>query len=90
MVVCLERGANHYTFRVTAVCVYVTVCVSLAAFPAHYCTDPDVIGGMVGAPSIVHCWADLQSVHGFRSYDNITPSSKCQRVLVLALYMPGC
>ena len=30
-------------------------------------------------------WADLQSVHGFRCYDNIVPNVKCQRVLVLAL-----
>jgi len=33
----------------------------------------------------VHYWADLQSVHGFRCYDNIAPNAKCQRVLVLAL-----
>ena len=45
----------------------------------------------------MHC-ADLQSVHGFRCYDNVAPSvlaidahdsivenAKCQRVLVLAL-----
>jgi len=33
----------------------------------------------------VHYWADLQSVHEFRCYDNIAPNAKCQRVLVLAL-----
>jgi len=33
----------------------------------------------------VHFWADLQSVHVFRCHDNIAPSAKCQRVLVLAL-----
>jgi len=60
---------------VTAVCV--SVCLSLAAFP-HYCTEPDVT-------LVVHCWADLQSVHGFRCYDNTAPNGKCQRVLVLAL-----
>jgi len=38
---------------------------------------------MVGA--VVHYWADLQSVHGFRCYDNIAPNAKCQRVPVLAL-----
>jgi len=55
----------------TAVCV--SVCVSLTAFP-HYCTDPDVTWGMVGVPSscaLLHYWVDLQSVHGFRYYDNI-------------------
>ena len=50
------------------------VCLSLDAF-SHYCTDPDVTWGMVeGALSctvVVHYWADLQSVHGFRCYDNI-------------------
>jgi len=31
----------------------------------------------------VHYWADLQSVHGFRCYDDIAPNAKCQPVLVL-------
>jgi len=35
----------------------------------------------------VHCWADLQSVYGFRCYDNIAPNAKCQQVLVLALWL---
>jgi len=30
-------------------CAYVSVCVYLTAFP-HYCTDLDVIWGMVGVP----------------------------------------
>jgi len=58
-----------------AVCV--SVCLSLAAFP-HCCTDPDVSWGMVGCPLIVHYWADLQSVHGFRRYDKIAPNAKYQ------------
>ena len=51
--------------------VCVSVCLTLAAFP-HYCTDPDVTyrNGR-GDPLVVHYWADLQSVHGFRCYDNI-------------------
>ena len=32
------------------------------------------------------CWVDLQSVHGFRCYDNGAPNAKCQWVLVLAVY----
>jgi len=61
------------------------VCLSLAAFP-HYCTDPDVTweNGRT-YPLVVHYWADLQSVHEFRCYDNTAPNAKCQRVLVLAL-----
>jgi len=49
--------------------------------------DLDVTwGNSRGAgPLVVHCWADLQSVHGFRCYDSIAPNTKCQRVLVLAL-----
>ena len=36
-------------------------------------------------PPVVHYWADLQSVQGFRYYDSIAPNAKCQRVLVLSL-----
>ena len=43
------------------------------------------LGGMVWGPVVMHYWADLQSVHGFRYYDNIVPNVKCQRVLVLPL-----
>ena len=73
---------------VTAVCVF--VCLSLAAFP-HYCMDPDVTrGNGRGCPLVVHFWADLQSVLGFCSYDNIAPNAKCQPVLVLALCLVYC
>jgi len=66
---------------VTAVCV--SVCLSIATLP-HYCTNPDVSweNGR-GCPLVVHYWADLQSVHGFRCYDHIAPNAKCQQVLVL-------
>jgi len=62
------------------------VCLSLAAFP-HYCTHPDVTWRMVGGafPLVVHYWANFQSVHGFRCYNNVAPNAKCHRVLVLAL-----
>jgi len=51
-------------------CVRVSACLFLAAFP-HYCTDPDVTWGMEGgAPSCAHYWNNLQSAHGFRCYDN--------------------
>ena len=47
-----------------------SVCLSAAACP-HYCTDPDVTwrSGR-GYLLVVHYWADLLSVHGFRCYDN--------------------
>ena len=64
-------------------------CLSLAAF-LHYCMDPDVSwGNGTGHPLVVYYSADLQSVHGFRCYDNIAPNAKCQRVLVLTRSMPG-
>jgi len=54
-----------------ATAVYVCVCLSLGAFP-HYCTDPDVTWrNDRGCSPVVHYWADFQSVHGFRCYDNI-------------------
>ena len=60
------------------------VCLSLATFP-HYCTDPNVTwGNGRRCRLVVHYWAVLQSVHGFRCYDNIALNTKCQRVLVLA------
>ena len=89
------RRLLHFAWGVAeAKCIAVTavyvslclsVCLSLAAFP-HYCTDPHVSwGNGRGCTLVVQCWADLQSVHGFRCYDNIAPNAKCQRVLVLCL-----
>jgi len=53
----------------TTVCV--SLCLSLATFP-HYCTGLDVTwkNGR-GCPLVLHYWADLRSVHGFRCYDDI-------------------
>ena len=69
------------------VCVCVCVCLSAAAC-LHYCTDPDVTwGNGRGCPLVLHCWTDLQSVHGLRCYDNIALNAKCHRVLVLAMYL---
>jgi len=49
----------------------VSVYLSLDTFP-HYCMDLDVTwGNGRGCPVVVHYWVDLQSVHGFRCYDNI-------------------
>ena len=50
------------------------VCLFLAAFP-HYCTDPDVTWEWHGCPLVMHHWEDLQSVHGFRCYNNIREMS---------------
>ena len=47
------------------------VCQSVRGRMPHYCTDPDVTwrSGR-GCPLVVHYWADLQLVHGLRSYGN--------------------
>ena len=49
-------------------CVCLSVCLSVYV---RYCTDPDVTweSGR-GCPLVVHCWADLQSVHWLRCYGN--------------------
>ena len=66
-------------------CICRCVCLSVAAF-SHYCTDPDLTwGNGRGCLLVVHYCANLQSVIGFRCYDNIAPNAKCQRVLVLAV-----
>jgi len=41
------------------------------------------LGNGRGCPLVVNYWEDLQSLRGFRCYDNIAPNAKCQRVLVL-------
>ena len=62
-------------------------CLSLAAFP-HYCTGPGCnLGEWKGVSSSLQYWADLQSVHGFRSHDNTAPNAKRQQVLVVALWL---
>jgi len=76
---------------------HVRVCLSvrllLAEFP-HYCTDPDVIwwNGRGTCPLVVHYWADLQSVHGFRCYDNDsaereTSTSACTRSICVVRFV---
>ena len=54
----------YWTIGHARLCVCLSVCLSLAAFP-HYCTDLDVTwwNGTGTRPLIAHYWADLQSVH---------------------------
>ena len=65
-----------------------SVCLSVLSSLPDYCTDRGPgcnLGNGTGCPVVVYYWADLQSVHGFRCYDNIAPNVKCPPVLVLAL-----
>jgi len=80
-----------YISRVVT-CVCLSVCLSLATYP-HCCTDPDITwGNDRGCPLVVYFWADLQSVHGFRCYDNIIveremSASACSLVVVTMLFL---
>jgi len=68
----------------TRLSVCVSVCLSLAAFP-HYCMDLDVTwGNGRGCPLVVHCWADLQSVHGLlRCYESTVSNANVSECLYL-------
>jgi len=62
-----EMYSGHWSVVMT---ICLCVCLFLAAFQ-HYCTDPGVSwGNGTGCPLVVHYWADLQSLHGLRCYDN--------------------
>jgi len=63
--------------------VCVCVCLSAAVQP-HYCTDPDVTWGRGrGFPLVVHYWADLQSVHRLRCYDDITRTQNVSEYMLV-------
>jgi len=75
-------------------CGHARLCVCLSAAAClHYCTDPDVTSGSgSGCPLVVHCRADLQSVHGLRCYGNIKRTrhvSEYMLVLARCLVFPG-
>jgi len=59
----------------------VSVCVRV-------CTDPDVswVGEWQGCPLVLHYLADLQSVQGFRCYDN----SAEREISASTCSMPSC
>ena len=67
---------------VSRLCVSLSVCVSVRRRMPTLLHGPGCnVGEPYGVPLVVHYWADLQSVHEFRCYDNIAPNAKCQRVL---------
>jgi len=52
-------------------CVCASVCLSVSSrIPALVHGPGYNLGNSRGCPLVVHCWADLQSVHGFRCYDS--------------------
>jgi len=72
-----------------SVSVCVSVCLSVRDRMLTLLHEPDVTWGSGrGCPLVVHCWADLQSVHGLRCYGNITRTrniSECMLVFALCL-----
>jgi len=56
----------------------------------NQCTDPGVTwgNGWEGCPLVVHCWANLQSVHWFRCYEN--SAEREMSVSACTRSMPGC
>ena len=57
------------------------VCLSVVACP-HYCTDRDVtLRNGRECSIVVHCWTDLQSVHGFCCYNNIARTRNVSEVM---------
>ena len=62
----MRRSRSEMYIGHTCLC----VCLSVTACP-HYCTNPDASwrNGR-GCPVVVQYLVDLQSVHGFRCYDN--------------------
>ena len=72
----LSRLLLHFARVVDdAKCMFVThvcLCVGVRPSPHAHATSRTrmQLWGMVGVPLVVHCWVDLQSVHGFCWYDN--------------------
>ena len=72
-----------------SLCLCLSVCLSLAAFPQYSMHLDVTLGNGTGCPLVAHCWADLQLVHGFRYCGNIhrriqcyRPELQCKRVLI--------
>jgi len=67
-------------------CVYLSVCVFVRRRIPTLLHGPGCkLGEWMACRLVVHYELDLQSVHGFRCYDNTARNAKCQRVLVLDL-----
>jgi len=82
------RRCKMYMWWWASVCVSVWLSVAICT---HYCTDPDVTQGMVGVPPSPSC--ALLGRFAIGAWDALlwqhSTNIKCQRVLVLALSMPG-
>ena len=87
------RQGVHFAWDVNdAKCIVVTgvsVCMSVPRRTPTLVHGPWCnLGNGRGCSLVVHHWADLQSVHGFRCNDSTAPNAKCQRVLLVLALCP--
>jgi len=69
-------------------CACLCVCQSVPCRISSLLHEPGCnLGNGRECSLVVHYWTDLQSVHGFRCYDNRAPNAKCQQVPVLPLWL---
>ena len=81
---------NAKCILVTRVCVSLSVCVCVCVSVA--CHIPTLLHGPgcnFGGMVVVQYWVDLQSVHGFRCYDNIARTRNVSECLY-SLYTWFC
>jgi len=65
-----RRRREMYNGHAVCVCLY--ACLSVRGRIPPLLHGPGCnLGHGTGCPVVVHYWADLQSVHGLRCYDNI-------------------
>jgi len=75
-----SRGEMYIGNRRRCVCLCVCLSVPRRIPTLLHGSGCKLRNGM-GCPLVVHYWADLQSVHGFRCFDNIAQNAKSQRLL---------
>jgi len=100
---CVSRRRRKMYSGHASLCVWLSVCVSLRGCMPTLLHGPGCnLGNGRGCSLVVQYWADLQSMHGFRFYDNIAPhvlairahdsiaaNAKCQRVHACTRSMLG-
>ena len=70
---CVRHSWGKMYIGYGCLCVCLSMCLSVWPSPHSHTTARTrmQLAGMAGVPLVVHYWANLQSVHGFRCYDNI-------------------
>jgi len=80
----MSRSRSEMYIGRGCLCVYMSVPRRIATLlHGHGCK----LGNGIGCPLVVHYLADLQSVHGFRCYDN--SAEREMSASACSCYMPG-